>query len=712
MKKIITILVLFVLIWVGNGWGQFATIMDSSDVVGWNFSTFTDTDDSLKAGYQIFQKIDTTDAVIDSAVGAERAAVAVKADSALAFTHDGIKDYHMDWGTGTGQVSTDDVTEGSSNLFDQALPDSGDWSTAYSWGDHSAQNYLDEDDFGNWKVYYGNVSGAFTELALGADGTYLKSTGASSAPTFATPPGGDPGSAINDSITYGYQIYQKIDTTDAVIDSAVGAERATVADTTTADFLHKSGGTMAGNIIMPDDGWIGLSADSGRIVFDSSLKDIVKIRNAFLTVGDEAAAPESAGITITSATAHQFRLAYNASNWFDFECDPSGTMQIRTTGGEVSFTDENVKTSGYLTVGSVIAPPDSQLTVYGGAHISQSMRVEGDIAIEGDDITMGTNTDGYVLVADGTNFSPSATVPIADSASAFAHQEIKKYHVDSTSENFVFDGAYHKTSAETDSAYLTHGGAAATYIIATLTEEEVEDYAGTMVDGGTETRIAVTYTDGAGAGDGVLNFVVDDMTDTVEHYREAIHDTTAAHWDEWLHVSGDVGTGIFDFGGATSLEIPAVDNPTTDAEGEIAWDTNDDAIEVYMGDEGESALIPAYQKIDALIFAPDGINDEVKVFGVDALIYPHGIEIDQVSITLPADAAYSMVFEEWAGDPPVAQNDIETVTTSGTDAYMEVGGGDIDDAAIDADDYIFLHIPNTDVDWIHVQIIFHINDGN
>lgn len=40
-----------------------------------------------------------------------------------------------------------------------------------------------------WRVFYSNGSGDVTELALGADGTYLKSNGASSAPTFATPAG-------------------------------------------------------------------------------------------------------------------------------------------------------------------------------------------------------------------------------------------------------------------------------------------------------------------------------------------------------------------------------------------------------------------------------------------------------------------------------------------------------------------------------------------
>lgn len=40
-----------------------------------------------------------------------------------------------------------------------------------------------------WRVFYSDASGDITELALGADGTFLKSNGASSAPTFATPAG-------------------------------------------------------------------------------------------------------------------------------------------------------------------------------------------------------------------------------------------------------------------------------------------------------------------------------------------------------------------------------------------------------------------------------------------------------------------------------------------------------------------------------------------
>jgi hypothetical protein len=40
---------------------------------------------------------------------------------------------------------------------------------------------------GNWRVFYSNGSGAVIELALGSSGQYLKSNGASSAPSFDTP---------------------------------------------------------------------------------------------------------------------------------------------------------------------------------------------------------------------------------------------------------------------------------------------------------------------------------------------------------------------------------------------------------------------------------------------------------------------------------------------------------------------------------------------
>jgi len=59
-------------------------------------------------------------------------------------------------------------------------------------GGTALKNYSDLTDFVDqtaWRVFYSNTDGDVTELALGSDGTFLKSNGASSAPSFATPSG-------------------------------------------------------------------------------------------------------------------------------------------------------------------------------------------------------------------------------------------------------------------------------------------------------------------------------------------------------------------------------------------------------------------------------------------------------------------------------------------------------------------------------------------
>jgi hypothetical protein len=179
---------------------------------------------------------------------------------------------------------------------------------------------------------------------------------------------------------------------------------------------------------------------------------------------------------------------------------------------------------------------------------------------------------------------------------------------------------------------------------------------------------------------------------------------------DWIEVTGPAITNIKKLTVINKLTIPSDNNPTTDADGVLACDTNDDALELYVG--GKSSLISTYYDGEVTIFAPDGVNDQIPIFHADADKYPHGIKLVNVQITIPSDGAYSMVFEEWSGDPAAAQNDIETVTTGAGDSYMEVLTGDIDDSDIDADDYIFLDIPATDIDWIQCKFIYYIKEGN
>ena len=51
------------------------------------------------------------------------------------------------------------------------------------------------------------------------------------------------------------------------------------------------------------------------------------------------------------------------------------------------------------------------------ATVGRNLTVTGDLTVSGDDITMGTNTAGHILVADGTNFNPVAVTSLSEISS-------------------------------------------------------------------------------------------------------------------------------------------------------------------------------------------------------------------------------------------------------------------------------------------------------
>ena len=59
-------------------------------------------------------------------------------------------------------------------------------------------------------------------------------------------------------------------------------------------------------------------------------------------------------------------------------------------------------------VGIGTATPATTLHVQGATCVTGAVNVGGDLTISGDDLIMGTNTSGHILVADGTNYNPVA----------------------------------------------------------------------------------------------------------------------------------------------------------------------------------------------------------------------------------------------------------------------------------------------------------------
>lgn len=276
------------------------------------------------------------------------------------------------------------------------------------------------------------------------------------------------------------------------------------------------------------------------------------------------------------------------------------------------------------------------------------------------------------------------------------------------------------------------------YITATLTEEEVEDFVGGML-GGTETGITVTYEDGTNDIDFVVALDVTDLdwaNDWMIAYSNGDGLQELAFGDDngkFLQSQGEGAldfvdiadsdvpdaltlstvSGAVDMGAATSLEIPNDANPTTSAEGAITIDSDDEAIEVYSGDEGESLLISYYGEKCVTVAIPDSLQSEQDVwtlFHANAFKYPHGVEIDAISMSLSANAAYLLILEEWSGDPMTLQNAVDSLETGSEDAYAE--SLVVNHDTIEAGGYVRMNFPTTDIPEVHVCIYYHAKEGD
>ena len=84
--------------------------------------------------------------------------------------------------------------------------------------------------------------------------------------------------------------------------------------------------------------------------------------------------------------------------------------------GNIDTGSSTITTTGLITGGSL----DIDDVVINGTTIGHTddtdlitladgvVTIAGDLTISGDDLTMGTNTSGHIMVADGTNFNPVA----------------------------------------------------------------------------------------------------------------------------------------------------------------------------------------------------------------------------------------------------------------------------------------------------------------
>jgi hypothetical protein len=105
----------------------------------------------------------------------------------------------------------------------------------------------------------------------------------------------------------------------------------------------------------------------------------------------------------------------------------SGTL---TVAGAVDFGDAALSNVGAVQLDSIAGDGDTDTSItFSGSDVitiatggttamtldaSQNVSIAGDLTITGDDLTMGTNTSGMLLIADGTNFNPTAVTSLSE----------------------------------------------------------------------------------------------------------------------------------------------------------------------------------------------------------------------------------------------------------------------------------------------------------
>lgn len=186
--------------------------------------------------------------------------------------------------------------------------------------------------------------------------------------------------------------------------------------------------------------------------------------------------------------------------------------------------------------------------------------------------------------------------------------------------------------------------------------------------------------------------------------------------DNWLdpafvNESGDTLTGRYDLNGA-ELVIPSGANPTTDADGELAFDNDEEALEIYDG--AASRLIPSLQRAQFTVVTPDAVADTIMVLSVPATYAPGGIKIVDIELrTADSTGTYVVIFEEWTGKQnPTKANEIDTLTVNNDSTWVRSATAP-EDPDIAADNYVYAIIPaTTGQSWISGTIVYYIKENN
>ncbi len=146
--------------------------------------------------------------------------------------------------------------------------------------------------------------------------------------------------------------------------------------------------------------------DTGTYIHSNADGDLDVVSDG--TAVDSINLESAGGITLDAGTAGS-GIVYEDDGTEMARIHNSSSNVILET--KVSDADFSIKGNDG---GSTITPLTFDMSDAGKATFSGNVIVSGDLTVSGDDITMGTNTAGNLLVADGTNFNSIAAGSLSE----------------------------------------------------------------------------------------------------------------------------------------------------------------------------------------------------------------------------------------------------------------------------------------------------------
>ena len=162
--------------------------------------------------------------------------------------------------------------------------------------------------------------------------------------------------------------------------------------------------TAVADVVIPNNVGIQFGGASEKIEGDGTDLTISANNLTVDAAADIILDADGANITLKDGGTTVLDFVPNGAT--DITLDAPGDIKLDADGGDIFFVDGGTtfgsatNTSGNL----IIKSGTTTALTFSGANAT----LAGDLTISGDDLVMATNTSGYILVADGTNYNPVA----------------------------------------------------------------------------------------------------------------------------------------------------------------------------------------------------------------------------------------------------------------------------------------------------------------